>query len=49
MTTMRREAVATIFSREQRAAAALDEIQLRIELVGAVDRQIELGQTRRAW
>ncbi len=43
MTTMRPEAVATIFSMQQRAAAALDEAQLVVELVGAVDREVEEG------
>ena len=43
MTTMRPEAVATIFSMQQRAAAALDEAQLAVELVGAVDGEVEEG------
>ena len=43
MHTKRRDAAATIFSRVSARAAALDESQLRIGLVGAVDVQVEVA------
>jgi hypothetical protein len=43
MTAIRCEAAATIFSR-RRPPAAFDEPQLGINLVSAVDRQIEFGK-----
>ena len=43
ITSMRRAAAATIFSRRMRGAAALDQAKFIVDLVGAVDREIELG------
>ena len=34
---------------QQRAAAALDQGEIGIDLVGAVDGQVEIGRSRRAW
>ena len=42
MTIMRAEAAATIFSRNKRAAAALDQSEIGPDLVGAIDGQIKL-------
>ena len=39
----RRVACATSFSRQVRAAAALDEVELGIDLVGAVDGDVEVA------
>jgi hypothetical protein len=41
MTIMASDAAATIFSRSKRTAAALDEIEGRIDLVGAIDGDVE--------
>ncbi len=38
------DAAATIFSRKQRPAAALDQVQIRRDLVGAVDGQVQFGR-----
>ena len=43
ITAMRAEAAATIFSRRSAPPPPLISLSLRIDLVGAVDRQIELG------
>ena len=41
ITTMRRDDAATIFSRGERAAAALDQVQIVVGFVGAVDGDVE--------
>jgi hypothetical protein len=44
MTTMRREAAATIFSRRCAPPPPLISVEVGVDLVGAVDGQIELDQ-----